>query len=480
MGAGGVMFKSSSEVLKYLKDNDVEFVDVRFVDLPGVMQHFNVPVGSFDEAAFEDGLMFDGSSIRGFQAIHESDMKLIPDPATAYVDPFRAAKTLVMNFSIRDPFTDEPYSRDPRNVAAKAEAYLASTGIADTVFFGPEAEFYVFDDVRFDTNQHSGYYFIDSIEGAWNTGRVEEGGNRGYKTRYKGGYFPVPPVDHFADIRDDMVQNLQQVGLVVERSHHEVGTAGQGEINYRFNTLQHAADQVMLFKYVIKNVAWNHGKTATFMPKPLFGDNGSGMHCHQSLWKNGEPLFYDEMGYGGLSEMARHYIGGLLKHAPSLLAFTNPTVNSYHRLVPGFEAPVNLVYSARNRSACIRIPVTGNSPKAKRIEFRVPDPSSNPYLAFSAMLMAGLDGIKNKIEPMAPVDKDLYELPPDELANIPQVPGSLSEVLDELEKDNEYLQAGGVFPQDLIETWIDYKRTNEVDPIRLRPHPHEFEMYYDL
>jgi len=474
------MFTSAKEVLQYVKDNNVEFVDVRFVDLPGVMQHFNVPAGSFDEAAFEDGLMFDGSSIRGFQAIHESDMKLIPDPATAYIDPFRKAKTLVMNFSIRDPFTDEPYSRDPRNVAAKAEAYLASTGIADTVFFGPEAEFYVFDDVRFQTNQHSGYYFIDSIEGAWNTGRQEEGGNRGYKTRYKGGYFPVPPVDHFADIRDDMVQTLEQVGLQVERSHHEVGTAGQGEINYRFNTLLHAADQVMLFKYVIKNVAWAHGKTATFMPKPLFGDNGSGMHCHQSLWKGGDPLFYDEMGYGGLSDTARWYIGGLLKHAPSLLAFTNPTVNSYHRLVPGFEAPVNLVYSARNRSACIRIPVTGNSPKAKRIEFRVPDPSSNPYLAFSAMLMAGLDGIKNKIEPMAPVDKDLYELPPDELANIPQVPGSLSEVLDELEKDNEYLQAGGVFPADLIETWIDYKRTNEVDPIRLRPHPHEFEMYYDI
>jgi glutamine synthetase len=474
------MFTSASEVLSYIKDNDVAFVDVRFIDLPGVMQHFNVPAGSFDEAAFEDGLMFDGSSIRGFQAIHESDMKLIPDPATAYLDPFRKAKTLVMNFSIRDPFTDEPYSRDPRNVAAKAEAYLNSTGIADTVFFGPEAEFYVFDDVRFDTNQHSGYYFIDSIEGAWNTGRVEDGGNRGYKTRYKGGYFPVPPVDHFADIRDDMVQTLEQVGLHVERSHHEVGTAGQGEINYRFNTLLHAADQVMLFKYVIKNVAWAHGKTATFMPKPLFGDNGSGMHCHQSLWKGGDPLFYDEMGYGGLSDMARWYIGGLLKHAPSLLAFTNPTVNSYHRLVPGFEAPVNLVYSARNRSACIRIPVTGNSPKAKRIEFRVPDPSSNPYLAFSAMLMAGLDGIKNKTEPMAPVDKDLYELPPDELANIPQVPGSLSDVLNELEKDNEYLQAGGVFPADLIETWIDYKRTNEVDPIRLRPHPHEFELYYDI
>jgi len=474
------MFTSSDEVLSYVKNNGVEFVDVRFVDLPGVMQHFNVPAASFDQAAFADGLMFDGSSIRGFQAIHESDMKLIPDPATAYIDPFRKAKTLVMNFSIRDPFTDEPYSRDPRNVAAKAEAYLASTGIADTVFFGPEAEFYVFDDVRFDTNQHSGYYFIDSVEGAWNTGRQEEGGNRGYKTRYKGGYFPVPPVDHFADIRDDMVTTLQQVGLQVERSHHEVGTAGQGEINYKFNSLLHAADEVMLFKYVIKNVAWAHGKTATFMPKPLFGDNGSGMHCHQSLWKAGEPLFYDEMGYGGLSDMARWYIGGLLKHAPSLLAFTNPTVNSYHRLVPGYEAPVNLVYSARNRSACIRIPVTGNSPKAKRIEFRVPDPSSNPYLAFSAQLMAGLDGIKNKIEPLAPVDKDLYELPPDELANIPQVPGSLPAVLDALEADNEYLQAGGVFPADLIETWIDYKRTNEVDPIRLRPHPHEFELYYDI
>ena len=313
-----------------------------------------------------------------------------------------------------------------------------------------------------------------------NTGRVEEGGNRGYKTRYKGGYFPVPPVDHFADIRDDMVEKLLQVGLHVERSHHEVGTAGQGEINYRFNSLQKAADELMLFKYIIKNVAWAHGKTATFMPKPLFGDNGSGMHCHQSLWKNGEPLFYDERGYGGLSDMARWYIGGLLHHAPSLLAFTNPTVNSYHRLVPGYEAPVNLVYSARNRSACIRIPVTGNSPKAKRIEFRVPDPSSNPYLAFAAQLMAGLDGIKNKIEPHAPVDKDLYELPPDEMASIPQVPGSLPAVLEALEADNEYLQAGGVFPSDLIETWVEYKRTNEIDPIRMRPHPHEFELYYDI
>jgi glutamine synthetase len=407
-------------------------------------------------------------------------MKLIPDVATAFIDPFRSEKTLVMNFSIRDPFTNEQYSRDPRNIAAKAEAYLQSTGIADTAFFAPEAEFYVFDDVRFETKQNAGYYYIDSIEGAWNTGREEEGGNLGYKTPYKGGYFPVPPVDHFADLRDQMVLRLQQVGLEVERAHHEVGTAGQAEINYRFNTLQHAADEVMLFKYIIKNEAWAHGKSATFMPKPLFGDNGSGMHCHQSLWKNGEPLFYDELGYAGLSDIARWYIGGLLAHAPALLAFTNPTVNSYHRLVPGYEAPVNLVYSQRNRSACIRIPITGNNAKAKRIEFRVPDPSSNPYLAFSAMLMAGIDGIKNKIEPVDPVDKDLYELPPDEAANIPQVPGTLAEVLDALEADHDFLTEGNVFTDDLIETWIDYKRVNEVDPIRLRPHPHEFELYYNI
>ncbi|MGI9197941.1 MAG: type I glutamate--ammonia ligase [Candidatus Nanopelagicales bacterium] len=473
------MFSNADEVKKFIKDEGVEFVDVRFIDLPGVMQHFNVPAETFT-SAFEDGLMFDGSSIRGFQAIHESDMKLMPDPTTAFVDPFRSAKTLVINHSILDPFTDEPYSRDPRNVAAKAEAYLTSTGIADTVYFGPEAEFYIFDDVRFETRQNAGYYYLDSIEGAWNTGREEDGGNLGYKTRYKGGYFPVPPVDHYADLRDEMVQALMQVGLQVERAHHEVGTGGQAEINYRFNTLTSAADEVMLFKYIIKNVAWVNGKSVTFMPKPLFGDNGSGMHCHQSLWKNGDPLFYDERGYGGLSDMARWYIGGLLAHAPSLLAWTNPTVNSYHRLVPGFEAPVNLVYSARNRSACIRIPVTGTSPKAKRIEFRVPDPSSNPYLAFAAMLLAGLDGIKNKIEPPAPVDKDLYELPPDELAEITQVPGSLPEVLEALEADNDYLQAGGVFPADLIETWIDYKRSAEIDPIRLRPHPHEFELYYDI
>ncbi|HQZ86376.1 MAG TPA: type I glutamate--ammonia ligase [Actinomycetota bacterium] len=474
------MFTNADEVMQYIRENDVKFIDIRFCDLPGVMQHFNVPAESVDADFFVNGQMFDGSSIRGFQAIHESDMKLVPDVATGFVDPFRAEKTLVMNFSIRDPFTDERYSRDPRQVAAKAEAYLASTGIADTAFFGAEAEFYVFDDVRFETKQNAGYYYIDSIEGAWNTGRQEEGGNRGYKTRYKGGYFPVPPVDHFADLRDKMSLTLASVGLEVERAHHEVGTAGQAEINYKFGTLLHAADQVMLFKYVIKSVAWDAGLTATFMPKPLFGDNGSGMHCHQSLWKNGVPLFYDERGYAGLSDMARWYIGGLLKHAPSLLAFTNPTVNSYHRLVPGYEAPVNLVYSQRNRSACIRIPITGSNPKAKRLEFRVPDPSSNPYLAFSAMLMAGLDGIKNKIEPVDPVDKDLYELAPDEAANIPQVPGTLSEVLDALEADHEYLLAGGVFTEDLIETWINYKRVNEIDPIRLRPHPHEFELYYDI
>ncbi|TEX48012.1 MAG: type I glutamate--ammonia ligase, partial [Actinomycetales bacterium mxb001] len=327
------MFSNADEVLKFIKDEGVEFVDVRFIDLPGVMQHFTVPAQSFGPA-FTEGLMFDGSSIRGFQAIHESDMKLMPDPTTAFVDPFRAAKTLVINHSILDPFTDEPYSRDPRGIAAKAEAYLRSTGIADTVYFGPEAEFYIFDDVRFETRQNAGYYYLDSIEGAWNSGREEEGGNLGYKTRYKGGYFPVPPVDHFADLRDEMVQALMQVGLDVERAHHEVGTGGQAEINYRFNTLQKAADEVMMFKYVIKNVAWANGKSVTFMPKPLFGDNGSGMHCHQSLWKNGEPLFYDERGYGGLSDMARWYIGGLLAHAPSLLALTNPTVNSYHRLVP--------------------------------------------------------------------------------------------------------------------------------------------------
>jgi glutamine synthetase len=474
------MFENADEVLRYVKDEGVEYVDVRFCDLPGVMQHFTMPASAFSEDAFSTGLMFDGSSIRGFQEIHESDMKLKPDSTTAFVDPFRVRKTLALNFAILDPLTDEPYSRDPRNIAAKAEAHLGSTGIGDTVYFGPEAEFYVFDDIRFETKQNAGYYFIDSVEGQWNTGRVEEGGNRGYKTRYKGGYFPVPPVDHYADLRDDMVANLGAVGIEVERAHHEVGTAGQAEINYRFSSLLHAADQLMLYKYVIKNTAWAAGKTATFMPKPLFGDNGSGMHCHQSLWKGGEPLFYDELGYAGLSDIARWYIGGLLAHAPSLLAFTCPTVNSYHRLVPGFEAPVNLVYSQRNRSACIRIPITGPNAKAKRLEFRVPDPSCNPYLAFSAMLMAGLDGIRNKMEPADPIDKDLYELPPDEHLGVEQVPGSLPAVLEALEEDHAYLLEGDVFTPDLIDTWVLWKRENEIDPIRLRPHPHEFELYYDL
>jgi glutamine synthetase len=474
------MFGSADEVLKYLADESVQFVDVRFCDLPGTVQHFTVPVEVFDEKVFTEGLMFDGSSIRGFQQIHESDMLLLPDASTAVLDPFRARKTLNLTFFVHDPLTGEPYTRDPRNIARKAQEYLRGTGIADTVYFGPEAEFYIFNSARFQTTPNTGYYYIDSDEGAWNTGREEEGGNLAYKPPYKGGYFPVPPMDHYADLRADMTRTLIDCGIMVEMQHHEVGTAGQSEINMRFSPLLEMADKLMLYKYLIKNVAVANGKTVTFMPKPIFGDNGSGMHCHQSLWKDGNPLFYDEVGYAGLSDIGRYYIGGLLKHAPSLLAFTNPTVNSYHRLVPGFEAPVNLVYSQRNRSACVRIPITGASPKAKRIEFRVPDPSCNPYLAFSAMMMAGLDGVKNKVEPPEPVDKDLYELPPDEAQAIPQVPGSLEKVLDTLEADHDYLLEGGVFTADLIETWLDYKRSNELDPIRLRPHPHEFELYFDV
>ncbi|MFF3693677.1 MULTISPECIES: type I glutamate--ammonia ligase [unclassified Streptomyces] len=469
------MFQNGDDAKKFIADNDVKFVDVRFCDLPGVMQHFTIPAKAFDAT---EELAFDGSSIRGFQAIHESDMALRPDLSTARLDPFRRDKTLNINFFIHDPITGEQYSRDPRNIAKKAEAYLASTGFADTAYFGPEAEFYVFDSVRFETSANQSFYHIDSEAGAWNTGSEEN--NRGYKVRYKGGYFPAPPVDHFADLRAEISLELENSGLQVERQHHEVGTAGQAEINYKFNTLLAAADDLMLFKYIVKNVAWRNGKTATFMPKPIFGDNGSGMHVHQSLWSGGDPLFYDEQGYAGLSDMARYYIGGILKHAPSLLAFTNPTVNSYHRLVPGFEAPVNMVYSQRNRSAAMRIPITGSNPKAKRVEFRAPDPSSNPYLAFSALLLAGLDGIKNKIEPAEPIDKDLYELAPEEHANVQQVPTSLPAVLDALEADNEYLQAGGVFTSDLIETWIDYKRTHEIAPIQLRPHPHEFELYFDI
>ncbi len=477
------MFKTASEVVKFIKDENVEFLDVRFTDLPGVQQHFNLPASMIDEDFFINGQLFDASSIRGFASIHESDMQLIPDVTTAFVDPFRDRKTLVMNFDIYNPRNGEIYGRDPRQVAKKAQAFLSSTGIADTAYFAPEAEFFIFDEVRYETKANTSYHFVDSIEGAWNSAKAVEdhgGKNLGNKTPYKGGYFPVTPTDHLADIRDEIVIKLANVGLEVERSHHEVGTAGQCEINYRFDTLLRAADDVLKFKYVVKNEAQAWDKTATFMPKPLFGDNGSGMHVHQSLWKDGKPLFYDENGYGGLSDLARWYIGGLLKHAPSLLAFTNPTVNSFHRLVPGFEAPVNLVYSAGNRSAAIRIPMTGTNPKAKRIEFRAPDASGNPYLAFAAMLMAGLDGIKNRIEPHAPVDKDLYELPAEEAKNIPQVPGSLEEVLKALEADHDYLLAGDVFTKDLIETWIDYKREKEIKPFAQRPHPYEFELYYGV
>ncbi len=473
-------FSSAEEVLSFIDAENVEFVDVRFVDLPGTVQHFTIPVETFDADVFTEGRMFDGSSIRGFQAIHESDMLLLPDPTSAVLDPFRQHKTLNLTFFVHDPLTGAPYTRDPRNIARKAEEYLKGTGIADTSYFGPEAEFYIFDSARFATSPNEGFYHLDSIEGAWNTGRDEGGANLAYKPAYKGGYFPVPPTDHYTDLRSEMVRNLINVGIVTEMQHHEVGTAGQAEIDIRFGPLLKTADNLLLYKYVIKSTARAAGKTVTFMPKPLFGDNGNGMHCHQSLWKDGAPLFYDEVGYGGLSDIGRWYVGGLLKHAPSLLAFTNPTVNSYHRLVPGFEAPVNLVYSNRNRSACCRIPITGSNPKAKRIEFRVPDPSANPYLAFAAMLMAGLDGIKNKIEPPEPVDKDLYELPPDEAAAIPTVPGSLEAVLNNLEADHGYLTEGGVFTEDLIETWIDYKRTKELDPIRLRPTPHEFELYFDV
>ncbi len=474
------MFKDSSEVLKFLKDEDIKFLDIRFTDLPGVQQHFNIPASTVDEEFFSVGQLFDGSSIRGFANIHESDMQLIPDVTTAYVDPFRVEKTLIMLFDIYNPRNGEIYHRDPRQVAKKAEKYLASTGIADTAFFAPEAEFYIFDDVRYEVKQNTSFYTVDSDEGAWNSGRIEEGGNLANKTPYKGGYFPVSPIDKQADLRDDISLKLIDAGLILERAHHEVGTGGQAEINYRFNTMVNAADDLLKFKYIVKNTALEWGKAATFMPKPLFGDNGSGMHTHQSLWNGSEPLFYDESGYGGLSDIARWYIGGLLKHAPAVLAFTNPTLNSYRRLVPGFEAPVNLVYSAGNRSASIRIPITGTNPKAKRIEFRAPDASGNPYLAFAAQLMAGLDGIKNKIEPHEPVDKDLYELPPEEAKNIPQVPGSLAEVLIALENDNDFLTAGGVFTPDLIETWIAYKREKEIIPSSQRPHPFEYELYFSV
>ncbi|WP_144935122.1 type I glutamate--ammonia ligase [Rothia kristinae] len=474
------MFQNGQEVLDYLKEEDVVFVDIRFTDLPGVQQHFNLPAKAVDDDFFVNGQLFDGSSIRGFQGIAESDMQLIPDPKTAFVDPFRVEKTLVVSCSIVNPRTGEPYHRDPRGVAERAEAYMKSTGIADTANFASEAEFFIFEDVRFQVTPQHTFYRVDSDEAPWNSGREEEGGNLGNKTLTKGGYFPVAPVDKQGDLRDAISVALDEVGLEVERAHHEVGAPGQAEINYRFSTLTLAADDLMKFKYVVKNTADAFGKSATFMPKPVFGDNGSGMHCHQSLWKGGEPLFFDERGYANLSDTARWYIGGLLEHSSAVLAFTNPTVNSYKRLVKGFEAPVNMVYSQGNRSAGIRIPITGSNPKAKRLEFRAPDPSCNPYLAFAAQLMAGLDGIRNRIEPPEPIDKDLYELPPEEAKDIKKAPGSLEEALDALEADHDFLLEGDVFTEDLISTWIEYKRENELKPLTQVPHPLEFQMYYGV
>jgi glutamine synthetase len=471
--------RTPDEVLQLIRDEAVEIVDLRFCDLPGLMQHFSMPAHELTADVFEEGSGFDGSSIRGFQEIQESDMILVPDPNTAVIDPFTRHKTLNVNCFVLDPVTGESYSRDPRYVARKAEDYLVSTGLADTMYVGPEAEFFIFDDVRFGYDEHSAFHSVDSVEAAWNTSK-DEGPNLGYKPRYKEGYFPVPPMDHYQDLRSEMILQLERLGVEVEIHHHEVGTAGQAEIDMRFDTMLRMADKLMLYKYVCKNVAWQAGKTVTFMPKPIFQDNGSGMHTHQSLWKGGEPLFYDEKGYAGLSDMARWYIGGLLRHAGAILAFAAPTTNSYKRLVPGFEAPVNLVYSQRNRSAAVRIPLYSQSPKAKRLEFRCPDPSCNPYLAFSAMLMAGLDGVQNRIEPRDPVDKDLYDLPPEALAEVPTVPASLDESLEALEEDNAFLRAGGVFTDDLIETWIEYKRASEIDAIRLRPHPYEFALYYDI
>src|SRR3954470_19233995 len=472
--------RSPDEVLGLVRDEGVEIVDFRFCDLPGLMQHFSAPAHELSADAFEEGLGFDGSSIRGFQEIQESDMILVPDPDTAVLDPFRQHKTLNLNCYVRDPITLEPYSRDPRYVAKKAEDHLVSTGLADTAYFGPEAEFFIFDDVRFHYDQHSASHSVDSIEAAWNTARDEGGQNIVYKIRYKEGYFPVPPMDQYQDLRSEMILTMERLGIDVEVQHHEVGTAGQAEIDMRFDTMLRMADKLMLYKYVVKNVARAGGKTVTFMPKPLFQDNGSGMHVHQSLWRGGEPLFFSETGYAGLSDMARWYIGGLLTHAPAVLAFAAPTSNSYKRLVPGYEAPVNLVYSQRNRSASVRIPLYSKSPKAKRLEFRCPDPSCNPYLCFAAQLMAGLDGIQNKIDPGEPIDKDLYELEPHEAERVKSTPGSLGEVLTALERDHAWLTAGGVFTEDLIETHIAYKRENEIDAVRLRPHPYEFALYYDI
>ena len=465
------------DVIALAKNNECKFVDLKFIDMPGMWQHTTLPVSRLDEVLFEEGIGFDGSSVRGWQPINASDMCVTPDPTTAKIDPFSAFKTLSMVCDVSDPVTGQPYSRDPRYIARKAEAYLKSTGIADTTYFGPEAEFFIFDSVRYESSPRGAFYEIDSEEAAWNTGR--EGPNLGYKVRHKEGYFPVPPSDATADIRADMMNTLTESGITVEIGHHEVGSAGQGEIGMRFDTLTKMADNLLWFKYVVKNVARRHNRTATFMPKPLFGDNGSGMHCHQSLWKEGKNLFSGD-GYGGMSDMGLFYIGGVLKHARSIAALTNPTTNSYRRLVPGYEAPVNLAYSSRNRSAAVRIPVAGSSANARRIEVRFPDPSCNPYLAFSALLLAGLDGIQNRIDPGEPLDKDIYALSPEELADVPHMPSSLEESLGLLEKDHEFLLKGDVFSRDVLQTWIRYKRERELDPIRMRPVPHEFFLYYDI
>jgi glutamine synthetase len=473
------MPRTPKDVRKLVEEAGTKIIDLRFVDLPGVWQHFSLPAKDLSDDLFAEGIGFDGSSIRGYQQIQESDMLLFPDPETAYVDPMLEIPTLSMICNVFDPVTLEKYTRDPRHIAQKAEAYLSSTGIADISYWGPEAEFYIFDDVRFDQSAQGGYYFIDSNEAVWNSGR-QEGPNLGYKVRHKEGYFPVPPTDQLQDLRSEIILKLEEVGVPVEVHHHEVGTAGQGEIDMRFGKLTTMADSLMYYKYIVRNVSRKHGKTATFMPKPIFGDNGSGMHCHQSLWKGETNLFWDEKGYGQISEVARYYIGGLLKHASALLAICAPTTNSYRRLVPGYEAPVNLVYSQRNRSAAVRIPIYSKSPKSKRIEFRCPDPSTNPYLCFAAQLMAGLDGIQNKIDPGEAIDKDLYDLEPEEAERVRSTPGSLGEVLATLEADHAWLLKGDVFTPDVIDTWITYKRERELAPINLRPVPYEFFLYYDL
>jgi glutamine synthetase len=466
------------EVLEMAKENGANVVDLRFMDFPGLWQHFSVPIRELDESSFEDGFGFDGSSIRGWQPIHASDMLVVPDAATAKIDPFYEAPTLVLICNIVDPVTREAYTRDPRNITQKADAYLKSSGIGDVAYFGPEAEFFIFDDIRFESTRFSAFYEIDSIEGNWNTGR-DEGPNLGYKPRHKEGYFPVPPMDKFQDLRTEMVLTLENLGIETEAQHHEVATAGQAEIDMRFKPLLQMSDQLMWFKYVLKNVAYRHNHTVTFMPKPLFEDNGTGMHTHISIWKADQPLFAGDK-YAGISQEALYGIGGILKHCRALTAFTNPTTNSYKRLVPGFEAPVNLAYSSRNRSAAVRLPMYSTSPQAKRIEFRTPDPSCNGYLAFSAMLMAVIDGIQNKIDPGDPLDKDIYNLPPEELAEIPSAPGSLDEAIEALKADQEFLLKGDVFTQDAIDMWVEYKTENEINDVKLRPHPHEFYLYYDI